>query len=228
MESSGEGQALVVDDERFSRMIVSRQLREMARWDVDTAADGADAFGKLTGPLGHKVKLLVADINMPGITGLELLRAVRMGQTNTRRDIQVLLITGHTDAPLMHLARQLHVDAILAKPLSKASLVERIGRSMKRTFGIGRPEYYEHVSIPSYRFRLSDDLICGDDGDGTLALPLREVPEGSILARDVILSSGRTMIESGRRLSAQLIGLLHDLHRHEKAALDIVWIKKSH
>jgi two-component system chemotaxis response regulator CheY len=73
---------MVADDSRVMRQIVLRTLRQagFAGLDVVEAVDGADALAQLaTTP----VDLVLSDWNMPNMTGIELLRALRAGGDDT-------------------------------------------------------------------------------------------------------------------------------------------------
>lgn len=65
-------QAMVVDDSKAMRMILSRNLAEMG-YDVCAAADGAEALGLLR----EEMSLILVDWNMPRMNGLELVEAPR-------------------------------------------------------------------------------------------------------------------------------------------------------
>lgn len=67
---------LVVDDSRVMRQIVIRTLRQAGySWDVSEAADGEEALGLVS---TLKPDLVLSDWNMPNMTGIDLLRNLRM------------------------------------------------------------------------------------------------------------------------------------------------------
>src|SRR5687767_6395494 len=80
---------LLVDDDAAVRRDYSKALRK-AGWEVDTAEDGRQAIGTL-GRATYGV--IVSDISMPGLGGLEFLRAVRQREL----DVPVVLMTGSPD-----------------------------------------------------------------------------------------------------------------------------------
>lgn len=73
---------LVADDSRVMRQIVIRTLRQAGYdgWDITEAVDGADALRQLP---DVQPDLVLSDWNMPNMTGLELLRAMRAGGDDT-------------------------------------------------------------------------------------------------------------------------------------------------
>jgi two-component system chemotaxis response regulator CheY len=120
--------ALVVDDSRAIRMILSRTLRELG-FDVREAGNGADALAALSA--GPAADLVMADWNMPVMDGLELLRRIRASTDFPA--VPVIMVT--TEAEIGQMAAALEAGAteyimkpftteILAGKLRMAGLVE--------------------------------------------------------------------------------------------------------
>jgi putative two-component system response regulator len=84
-----ERRVLVCDDEPHIREPVAIFLRQNG-FEVDTAVDGKDGLSKFE---KKDYFLVITDINMPGMTGLELLGAVK----KIRKDVDVVMITGNVD-----------------------------------------------------------------------------------------------------------------------------------
>jgi CheY-like chemotaxis protein len=119
--------ALVVDDERFSRTIVAQQLKDMGALSVLMAGDGIEALD-LMAKHGKLIAFVIADFNMPVMHGLELLKAIRIGDGHVDRATPVAMVTGYSDKGLVDLALALDVNAFVIKPVSKESLEKRLGR----------------------------------------------------------------------------------------------------
>lgn len=81
-----EPRVLLVDDDSSVRRDYARALRR-AGWQVDTAADGREAIQALS---AARYGVIVSDIAMPGVSGIEFLRAVRQRDL----DVPVVLMTG--------------------------------------------------------------------------------------------------------------------------------------
>ncbi len=77
---------LVVDDNPVDRKLISRMLESQPEWDVETAVDGQDALKHLA---SHPVDLVVTDLQMPGIDGVQLVREIRSSEL----DVPVVLVT---------------------------------------------------------------------------------------------------------------------------------------
>jgi CheY-like chemotaxis protein len=110
------GRALVVDDEDLVRASTADMLTELG-YDVIEAACAEDALTLLDGP--DSVDVLVTDHMMPGMTGVELARAVRANRPQTN----VLIISGY--AEVEGLAPEL---PRLAKPFRQTDLAESLSR----------------------------------------------------------------------------------------------------
>ena len=107
---------LVVDDEAPIRQIERRVLEE-AGYEVTEASAGLEAIEMLSH--GAPLELLIADLDMPGLSGDEMVARIRM----LRPDLKVLYVTGHIDK-LMD-ARQLWAgESFLEKPFNAAGLLE--------------------------------------------------------------------------------------------------------
>jgi CheY-like chemotaxis protein len=117
---------LVVDDEPEMRDTL-REILANEEYDVVTAADGREARAAI---YREAPDLILSDILMPGISGLELLQKVR-GDLSTRH-IPVVFVTAVQGAEAELQAFNLGADDYLAKPLRPSLLLGRIRRSLVR------------------------------------------------------------------------------------------------
>jgi len=109
---------LVVDDESAVRILVQSVLRTMG-YDVTTASGGREALRAVYAESATP-DLLVADIDMPGMTGIEL--AARL--TVERPSVRVILMTGDTASAERARDRARFVAAVLLKPFTTGELRE--------------------------------------------------------------------------------------------------------
>ena len=99
---------LVVDDEASIRDLLSKTLA-LAEYDVDTAPDGTAALDRMRA-FGYD--LLIADLRMPGVDGLTLIREARRYHTG----LKVIIITGYSSESSAIEAVNLGVNGYLTKP----------------------------------------------------------------------------------------------------------------
>jgi excisionase family DNA binding protein len=101
---------LVVDDEASIRELLSKTLA-LAEYDVDTAADGPTALDRLR-TQSDEYGLLIADLKMPGMDGITLIRQVRQ----IRSELPIIIITGFSTESSAIEAVNLGVAGYLTKP----------------------------------------------------------------------------------------------------------------
>jgi excisionase family DNA binding protein len=104
----GRARILVVDDEASIRDLLSKTLA-LADYDVDTAADASTALGRVR---AAEYDLLIADLRMPGMDGLTLIRQVK----RIRAELPVIIITGFSTESSAIEAVNLGVAGYLRKP----------------------------------------------------------------------------------------------------------------
>jgi CheY-like chemotaxis protein len=109
---------LVVDDEPAIRQI-ARRILEDGGYQITEAEGGLEAIALLAE--GHPLDLLLADLDMPGLGGDEMVRRIRA----TRPDLKVLYVTGHIDR-LMDARPLWQGEAFLEKPFTSVGLREAI------------------------------------------------------------------------------------------------------
>lgn len=114
---------MVVDDMSVSRALISQSLEEIGIKHVATEADSKTALGKLA---ANPVHLVISDMNMPGLTGLDLLGALRTSRTTQR--IGFILITGTPTPEILQKGQQLGLNNLIRKPFTTATVKASIER----------------------------------------------------------------------------------------------------
>lgn len=118
---------LVVDDFSTMRRIIKNLLRDLGFTNADEADDGNTALPMLqTG----KYDFLVTDWNMPGMTGIDLLRAVRAD--DNLKNLPVLMVTAEAKRDQIVAAAQAGVNGYVVKPFTAAVLKEKIEKIFER------------------------------------------------------------------------------------------------
>jgi CheY-like chemotaxis protein len=117
---------LVVDDERDVKTLFEQRFRKEIRngeTDFVFAYSGEEALVYLN-DLAHRAVLILSDINMPGMSGLELLDQIK--QKQFRPPPVVMMITAYGDAENYNTAKALGADDFLTKPLDFNVLKEKL------------------------------------------------------------------------------------------------------
>ncbi|MEQ1637508.1 MAG: chemotaxis response regulator CheY [Methylococcales bacterium] len=121
---------LVVDDFSTMRRIVRNLLTGLGFVNIDEADDGKTGLAKLQ---AEKFDFLVTDWNMPGMTGLELLQAVRADPKLAT--LPVLMVTAESTREQIVQAAQAGVNGYIIKPFTAATLKEKIEKVFERIDG---------------------------------------------------------------------------------------------
>ncbi len=116
---------LVVDDEPDVEALFRQQFRKdlrAQRFGMDFASSGAEALARIASTDEQSLILILSDINMPGMTGLEMLPRVK----EMRPRVPVLMITAYGDPETRRKAIQSGATGLLTKPIDFTPLREEI------------------------------------------------------------------------------------------------------
>jgi DNA-binding NtrC family response regulator len=127
---------LIVDDEADVEVLFRQQFRREVRqglYNLDFALSASIALEKLDDVVGEDIILLVSDINMPGMSGLDLLPAVKQ----RRPDLAVFMISAYGDATTIAAAMERGANEFLTKPVDFPKLKQDIRLVMEQPRGNG-------------------------------------------------------------------------------------------
>lgn len=136
----GEGTILVVDDDAAVRSVVEAHLRN-AGYRVASASSGAEALSVFD---RARPDLLLSDVSMVGMSGVELAEAVR----GRGARVPILLVSGYADE-LDHGTTRARLDAdFLAKPFTGERLIREVDAILERRFGRADSGADAHPNVP--------------------------------------------------------------------------------
>ena len=135
---------LLVDDDRRIRDLLSRFLSGEG-YRVTTASSAGDARAKL---LGLHFDLLILDVMMPGETGFDLARFIRISSS-----VPIIMLTARHEAEARIEGLQIGADDYVAKPFEPRELILRIGNILKRS-APPPVEALEQIAFGPYLFHL--------------------------------------------------------------------------
>ncbi|MFP4694991.1 MAG: chemotaxis response regulator CheY [Thiohalospira sp.] len=118
---------LIVDDFSTMRRIIKNLLRDLGFNNTDEADDGQTALPKLQ---KGEFDFLVTDWNMPGMDGLELLKAVRADPK--LQSLPVLMVTAEQKKEQIVEAAKAGVNGYIVKPFTAHTLDEKINKIFER------------------------------------------------------------------------------------------------
>ncbi|MBI2059468.1 MAG: response regulator [Nitrospirae bacterium] len=114
---------LVVDDFQPMRKIIRNLLKQIGYENVSEAVDGINALETLK---AQTFDLVVSDWNMPRMTGLEMLKAIRAD--DQLRALPVLMVTAENEMEKVKDAIEAGVNYYIVKPFTAKTLLERLGQ----------------------------------------------------------------------------------------------------
>lgn len=117
---------MVVDDMSTMRRIIKNVFKQINFTNIQEAENGQQALDMLR---SDTFEFVVADWNMPVMTGLELVKAMRADQA--LRDIPVLMVTAEAQHENLIEAVQAGVNGYIAKPFTAEALQEKMSKIFK-------------------------------------------------------------------------------------------------
>jgi CheY-like chemotaxis protein len=126
---------LIVDD-YVDALEAWRLFLRAAGFEVHTAADGVTALAEA---VARRPDLIVMDLELPKMSGLDVAKALR--QREDTRDIPLIVATGYSHAQALAQSQDVRVDAVIVKPCDPDQLVSEIRRLLEvsRRNGASKP-----------------------------------------------------------------------------------------
>lgn len=118
---------LIVDDFSTMRRIVKNLLNDLGFTNTAEAEDGGAAYAALK---AGKFDFVITDWNMPGVTGIELLRQIRADPALTK--LPVLMVTAEAKREQIIEAAQAGVNGYIIKPFTAGTLDEKLKKIFER------------------------------------------------------------------------------------------------
>jgi CheY-like chemotaxis protein len=206
---------LIVDDEPFQRRIVREVLRNLGFVKTKDADSGELAIAKMR---EQRFNLVLSDVQMPGMNGLELLRQIRIGQTKLPRDTRFVILTSFSNTEVLGAAMALDVNGFLAKPIRIGVVLEKIDRAVQEIFHLRAEDEYKSVetNLPSLEraqresaAALARDVLAF--GINEKIIPLMQLGVGMRVTKSVYAADGTLLISAGTVLTRLFINRLWDL-----------------
>lgn len=179
---------LVVDDDSHIRDLLAFAL-EKAGYAVEQAADGEDALGAIT---VRAPDLIILDINMPRLNGLDLCRKLR-GMAGAAASVPILFLSSRDDEVDRIIGIELGGDDYVVKPFSPREVVARVGAILKRGHGTpSAPTTIAHgrltLDVDGWEARFAGAVIATTATEFQLLRLLAESP-AKVFAREAIIDA---------------------------------------
>lgn len=210
---------LVVDDDAFTRKIVRRVLTDLGFAEIGEAESGESALVLLQ---AKTFDLIITDVQMPGINGLELVRRVRAGLSGASRDTRTIVLTSFANTEVLGAAMALDVNGFLVKPMKPAAVQGKIAQAMGERASVRPAIGYQSVGtdLPTVDAQAQPGPATGEQGRGAESeaagpprrqVALQQLQPGMRLRQDVLASDGTLLLSQGHTLSELNINRLLEL-----------------
>jgi len=105
------------------RSLIKELLKSIGVNQIHESADPVEAFEFMR---TNTVDILLADLSMPMIDGIEFVRMIRTGDDSPNQFLPVIMVTGHSERSKIEAARDAGVNEFLVKPINAKSLLLRL------------------------------------------------------------------------------------------------------
>src|ERR1700677_1152153 len=130
---------LIVEDNQHMRSLLRSLLNSVGIREIVEASNGTSALESLR---ERKCDLILSDLAMKPMDGLEFSRKVRTAANSPNPFVPIIMMTGHTEKHLVVAARDAGITEFLVKPITAQSLFSRIAEIVDRPRPFVRCENY--------------------------------------------------------------------------------------
>jgi len=233
IESLEDIKILLVDDDSFMQRLLETVLVDLGFKQIVKAEDGQQALGILK---NNHVDLLLTDIQMPNMNGLELLKQVRCGNTGVSNNLRSIIITSFSNLDTLGTAIALDVNGFLDKPFKPVTVIKKILLALSEDEQSQRPgdDYKDIVTdLQSLAVSTTETAdIINDSGTDTVtatagrSVSVHMLQPGMKLVDEVRSDDGTLLLPEGFLLTQQSIHRIHELSdvlQKQEFDIDPVW-----
>lgn len=217
---------LLVEDDAFQRRLTVQALRTLGCERVTAVEDGVQALDHLA---RERCALVLSDVHMPRMNGLDLLREIRAGRAGVQRDLRVILLTSFSNTEVLGAAMALDVNGFLVKPLRKDLIADRVAMALGERMHLRIGAAYAVVKTELAMLQAADETVPPEDeplprhalpplfsraakaGVTERQIAADQLEPGMRLTRDVRSRDGHVLIARGQTLTDGNVNRLNDL-----------------
>lgn len=224
---------LLADDDPFIRRVVRHVLKGLGFENIKEAEDAENVLS-LLGVLPYGV--LITDVQMPGIHGVELLRRIRCGETDGPADLPVIILTSFSNTDVLTASLALDVNGFLVKPIKPDTVYTKLIQALGERITLRPKGSYESVStvLASLSSKkepekpmASVSRNTGEEGDPAngVYLRIRDLLPGMELAREIYLNDGTLLLSRSKTLGNITVNRLQEMR--EALQHDMCWVVRG-
>jgi CheY-like chemotaxis protein len=217
---------LLVDDESFVRKLNAHVLSGLTQQNVfesDSARNAITILNK------QPINLLITDIQMPEMNGLELMKEIRCGRTSAPTALPILVITSYSNTEVLGSSMGLDVNGFLVKPISPKNALEKINIAIHERIAPRSIMTYERVMTDLSSLSGGASQVKTTEYPGSISIPnsptgieseakvkiikvsLAELKPGMKLVSELHSRDGVTLLASGQLLTEQMVNRIIEL-----------------
>lgn len=226
---------LVVDDDNFFRRLMKTSLEGLGIQKIGEASSGLTAIDYLA---HHPCDLLIVDVQMPDINGIELLQKIRAGETASPHTTPVIILTSSSETAVLKKVVELDVSGFMAKPTTPGIMKNKILAALKGSSHIKSESVYSAISTTLPGITTSPEPTTSPKPKpesestsspekvvtGSSQIPLTKLLPGAVIGDSIYALDGRILLTIGTVLTDNNIRRLNDLKRKGALQSNMVWI----
>lgn len=226
---------LLADDSEFIRRVVRHVLLSLGFEhirEVDSGSGVKDVLGTIP------FEILISDVQMPGLNGIELLRQIRCGQTDAPRDLPVIILTSFSNTEVLSASLALDVNGFLVKPMKPAVVNAKIVQALSERIPLRDVHTYQ--SVDTVLASLNEGQVTGQASGISITRPIpkheaqlghavevriHDLNPGMVLARDIFLTDGTLLLSAKHSIGRITINRLQEMREILKT--DTCWVVRA-
>lgn len=226
---------LIVDDQQFIRTTLKQMLFGLGCSNIYEADSGEEALIVLS---DIPIDLVISDIDMAPINGLELLKAIRTGEKSIASELPVIMLTSKSFENIVYTAMALDVNAFVIKPATQGIIKEKVERTMFRLNPMRAAGVYKVIPIPSLGGGDQESTLDNskkdpepiaeleeeENEDSVVSIPIEQLEPDLELVRNIVSNGGVVLVKSGTKLTKPILDKIRDVR--EMIGGYSVWVKR--
>ena len=206
---------LLVDDDGFMQTLIVQSLKSLDFNCISLASDGRQAIDLLN---KKHYDLLISDIHMPYINGLELMKKIRMGETSAARDLRIIAITPFSNTEVLGSAIELDINGFLVKPVMQDAIFEKVKLAMNEPFKLQLNLEYQTINTELDSLKQETKIepeyeadINTTENEQSTSIYVKELKANMRLYSDIKAKDDRLLLSTEKKLSEAIINRLIEL-----------------
>jgi CheY-like chemotaxis protein len=207
-KANEEYKILVVDDDSFVRRIIVEILNSLGFQNAKTVSNAESAIQLFN---TDKYDIIITDIFMPDITGLDFIKRIRTGKTLAAADIRIIVLSNLTQSDVLGAALALDVNGLIVKPITPDIIERKIRHALSEPTHLHPKIAYEAVNIDFTLDNEDKPKQTSQPNDlntsitETIYVPIHALTTGMILKKAVYYKNGELLLNAGETLTDDII-----------------------